>query len=1044
MTALARLSLANRALVGLATLITVVAGLLATTSLRQELIPELELPIVAVVAPFPGASPEIVEAQVTAPIEAAASGLPGLETVESTASGGLSVTTIELAYGTDIPGAQDELTQAIAGLAGRFPEGVDPQVITGSIDDFPVVQLAASGGAGETDLLAALQREVVPALQGVEGVRDVSLSGVRPEVVTVVPDQVALAAAGLAPDAIAGVLAASGTVVPAGQVTTGGQSLSVQVGQPLDLNALRQLPLPGPAQVSLGDVATVELALEEPTSFSRADGETSIGIAVTKTADGNTVDVSHAIEDLVPDLEAALGQDGAITVVFDQAPFIEQSIEDLTTEGLLGLGFAVLVILVFLLSVRLTLVTAVSIPLSLLIALIGLNVGGYSLNILTLGALTVAVGRVVDDSIVVIENIKRHLSYGEPRGRAILDAVREVAGAITASTLTTVAVFLPIGIVGGQAGELFRPFAVTVALALGASLLVSLTIVPVLASWFVRGPAPAADTARETDADAVRLAVEEKERSGWLQRGYLPILRTTIARPVTTLLLAGAVLAGTLALATQLQTQFIGAAGQNTLSITQELPAGTSLAVTDEAAGRIEGVLAADDAVASYQVTVGASGDSVAALLGGGGTNQATFAVTADDDADVAALTDRLRKRITDLGDVGEVVVSAGRGGAFTSQVEVVVQSSSGSAEDLAQAAEAVTDALREAPGATDVSNNLSSALPTLQVQVDRGAAAAAGLTEAQIGQTVAGVLRGAPAGSITTGQGRIDVVIDSGAAPTTVEELRALALPGPAGPVRLDDVADVVETSVPASVSRQDGQRSATITATPADEDLGALTADLQAALDDLDLPDGTTARIGGVSADQEEAFADLGMALLAAVAIVYLVMVATFRSLLQPLILLVSVPFAATGAIGMLLLTGTPLGVPSLIGMLMLVGIVVTNAIVLIDLVNQYRRQDLGVTDSVLEGGRHRLRPIVMTALATVFALVPMALGLTGGSVFISQPLALVVIGGLISSTILTLVLVPVLYVLLERLSTRMRRRLAPETAPPAPLEEPTGARA
>jgi HAE1 family hydrophobic/amphiphilic exporter-1 len=287
-------------------------------------------------------------------------------------------------------------------------------------------------------------------------------------------------------------------------------------------------------------------------------------------------------------------------------------------------------------------------------------------------------------------------------------------------------------------------------------------------------------------------------------------------------------------------------------------------------------------------------------------------------------------------------------------------------------------------------------------------------------------------------------VVLDSGAAPATVEELRALVLPGTAGPVPLGDVAEVVETSVQASVSRQDGERSATITATPADEDLGALTADLQAALDDLALPEGTTAEIGGVSADQEEAFADLGLALIAAIAIVYLIMVATFRSLLQPLILLVSVPFAATGAIGMLLVTGTPLGVPSLIGMLMLVGIVVTNAIVLIDLVNQYRRQGLGVTESVLEGGRHRLRPIVMTALATVFALVPMALGFTGGSVFISQPLALVVIGGLISSTVLTLVLVPVLYVLLERASARVRRRPPPEPVPAAQFEEPSGARA
>jgi HAE1 family hydrophobic/amphiphilic exporter-1 len=647
-----------------------------------------------------------------------------------------------------------------------------------------------------------------------------------------------------------------------------------------------------------------------------------------------------------------------------------------------------------------------------LVTFVGLYVGGYSLNILTLGALTVAIGRVVDDSIVVIENIKRHLSYGEPKTAAIFTATSEVATAITSSTLATVAVFLPVAIVGGQVGELFRPFAVTVTIALLASLLVSLTIVPVLASAFLRSPTG------DVDADAVRAEADVAERRSRLQRVYLPVLRGAIAHPVVTVAVAVAVLVGTGAMAPLLKTSFLGDSGQNTLTVTQSLAPGASLTAQDEAARRVEGALRAVDGVETVQTTVG-SGEGFAAFSGAG--SDATFAVTTDPDADQEALAGTVRDELDGLDDVGTVTVSAGSTG-FASAVEVVVTAPADDALD--RAAQQVLTAVEGLDGVSDVTSNAAAVQPTVQVTVDRPAAAAVGLSESAVAQVLAGSIRPVPVGQVALADGTLDVVLSAGSQPADVDALRATPIASALGVVPLAQIAAVDEVEVPTTVTRVDGARSVTVSASPVGDDLGTLTETLRAQVEALDLPPGAQAEIGGVSADQEEAFGQLGLALLVAIAIVYLVMVATFRSLVQPLILLVSIPFAATGAIGLLLVTGVPLGVAALIGMLMLIGIVVTNAIVLIDLVNQYRQAGSTPREAVLEGARQRLRPILMTAAATILALTPMAFGLTGGGAFISQPLAIVVIGGLVSSTLLTLVLVPVLYLTVERLRGHRRR--------------------
>ncbi|SCE95314.1 hydrophobic/amphiphilic exporter-1, HAE1 family [Micromonospora coriariae] len=1053
MSLLARFSLANRGLVALIAVVTTVFGAFAVPSLKQQLLPSLEFPAAFIVAAYPGAGPEIVESQVTEPIENALQGIPGLDQVTSTSREGAATVQVLYEFGTDLDDVVNKMQTALSRIDAQLPESVDPQVIAGSTDDLPAVVLAATGAADERALAEKLRATVVPELEGIEGVRTVEVTGTRDDVVVVTPDPAKLAAAKLQPTVIGAALKTNGVSVPAGAVTDGGLALPVQVGTPVaTLADLRGIVVaPGAAPVRLGDVATVEQQLAPATAITRTNGKDSLGIAVTAAPDGNAVEISHEIRDRLADLKDASGSE--LTVVFDQAPFVEKSIESLTTEGLLGLLMAVIVILVFLLSVRSTVVTAVSIPLSVLVALIALWIGDYSLNLLTLGALTIAVGRVVDDSIVVLENIKRHLEYGEEKRHAIITGVREVAGAVTASTLTTVAVFAPIALVGGFVGQLFAPFAITVTVALLASLLVSLTVIPVLAYWFLkpRGGTP--------DDEAVRRGAEEKELRSPLQRAYLPVIGFATRKRATRWITVGLgllVLFGTFGLAQKLETNFLDDSGQDTLSFRQELPAGSGLAATDAAAKQVETVLGRTDGVETYQVTAG-GGDNPWA--GGGGNNVASWSVALDGDTDAKQMREVLRREFDTLGTgLGEISFGGGQD-ASTSQLEVIVQASD--PEVLTRAAEAARTALAGVPDVEDVTTSLADQVPRVDVTVDRVAAGRVGLTEAAVGQLVSQAFRGAPLGQVTLDGQQQNVVLRLGARPpVSVEELRAL----PVGPVKLGDIAAVTQGEGPQQVTRIDGERSVSVTGTATGSNLGATSQELQKRLDAIDVP-GASLTIGGVSADQADAFGDLGLAVLAAIAIVFLIMVATFRSLTQALILLISIPFASTGAIGLLLITGTPLGVPALIGVLMLVGIVVTNAIVLLDLINQYRAQGMGVRDAVVEGGRRRLRPILMTAVATIFALLPMALGLTGEGGFISQPLAVVVIGGLLSSTLLTLILVPTLYTMVEhtkeslreRRSRRRRRRSAgdravtgqtdpetPEPASPNKVAVPSGASA
>jgi multidrug efflux pump subunit AcrB len=1216
-TSLTRLSLANRMIVGLATLAIIVFGVLATLGLKQELLPSIQVPTAIVTANYPGVSPQIIADDVSTPLERALSGVSGVTKVQSTSSNGIATITVEWEYGLDPDKVVADVRNAVDGIKPTLPDEVETDVITGRTDDIPVLLLAVASDASLDEASRRVENIAVPELSGIDGVRSVTVTGQNTTQLLVTLRPPDLRKQDVTAQAVTQVVQGQATITPAGSSFDKNLELAVEVGT--SANTVKQfqavqVPTPdGP--VPLSAVADVKVDSIESTSIARADGRPALSVAVLKDVDADAVEISHAVAATIPSLEQKLGNNTTVTTIFDQAPLIEQSIHDLAVEGLLGLAFAVLVILLFLFSLRATLITAISIPLSLLIAMIGLQLGDYSLNIFTLAALTVAVGRVVDDSIVVVENIKRRatghrtLTTGD-----VVASVKEVAGAVTASTLTTVTVFAPVAIVSGVVGELFRPFAITVAVALGASLLVSMTIVPVLAYWFLRGGMRGQELAAQSAGEQAVAATEaethtpEETKVTRLQRGYLPILRFGLRQPFITLGIALLVFVGTLGAATLLKTDFIGSVtDQTTLAVHQKLPPGTRLSTTSTAAEQVENILDADPQVKSYLVTIGGS------LVPGAtpSTNTAEFTVLLVDGARADTLRPQLQQQMAELDEsAGEVTVTTTNNESTTNDLTVTV--SSENTASLQTGAKRVEQELETIAGLTNIRSNLEEQRKVLKVTPDKKKAASQGFTQGDIGQAISNALRGTRVGSVTLAGEQRDIFVHSQAAdesspsdignlelsvsqlqqqnaqkkasdkladkqkaftdeqqriaddatsdqndelrkqlseleqnrsdsldqlsqtqrqladtraqlarlkanpprppqpnpsttpvPVTSDQLaqqlrlqqwsqqvaqltaavtqtekgidqieasidqidesikqvdkqqdaadqqaqqtaeqRAKqeklqdeqeALPDVrAKPVKVKDVAKVQEVLAPTTVTQIEGTPSVTITATPEASDLGALTATIQSRLDSItDLPPGVTATLGGAAENQREAFTQLGLAMLVAIALVFMIMVGTFRSLVQPLILMVSIPFAATGAVAGLLITDTALGVPAMVGLLMLIGIVVTNAIVLIDLINQYRGRGEDLRSAIIDGARLRLRPIIMTACATIFALIPMALGFTGGGAFISGPLAIVVIGGLVSSTVLTLLLVPVLYSVVERRSERRRLRNAERAA-------------
>ncbi|MBI4312737.1 MAG: efflux RND transporter permease subunit [Chloroflexi bacterium] len=675
------------------------------------------------------------------------------------------------------------------------------------------------------------------------------------------------------------------------------------------LPALRAVPGVGGADVPLGAEAGL--------SIIRTNGSPSLSIGILKTPDANTVEVSHAVGEALEALKPAVPADVQFIELFDQAPGIEDSINELKQEVLLGAILAVLVIFAFLLSVRPTLVTSTSIPVSILAALIVMHWQGMSLNILTLGGLAIAVGRVVDDSIVVMENIFRHIQQGEDRRTAAFNATREVASPVTASTLTTIAVFAPLGFIGGFIGVVFLPFALTITFALLASLVVALTVVPVLASLLL---APSNG---------------RRQRGSSLERLYAAIIRWSLQHKLRTLAIAAALFVASVGLVAFIPVSFLPSSGQVLVNAQIAVPGAASQQEVLDQLAQAEVALSkmrSDGVIEAFQSTVGNTGQFGAAQA----NNSASLVIQLPEDADASQVTETLKRDLPGPGRTVAVSTSSDSG-PQSNNLELTLLG--GDYAVLTEAANKVTLELQKMPGLTDLRNDAAIA-----------------------GQT-----------------------------------------PG----------ADGLLT-----INRVDGRRAVTISGAITDRNTGKAQRDVRQTIDRVGLPPGVEVSTGGVFASINEAFSQMAVAMLLGLALVYLVMVVTQRSLVTPFVIVFSLPLASIGALGGLFITQRTLGLPALIGILMLIGLVVTNAIVLIAFVEDLRRRGISASEALVQGGRTRLRPILMTALTTIFVLLPLALGLGGrGSGIIGAELATVVIGGLMTATFLTLVVIPIVYSYLRR---------------------------
>ena len=991
------------------------AAIWGTFQLKTELIPDIDLPFTSVMTVYLDASPEEVVSEVTVPVEDVLwerfkGG--GLKHVSSTSASGISFVMATFKYGTDMDNTNSAIGEAIAGL--DLPDKVlqledNPQILPIDLSQMPLVILSLSGDYSQYELKNVAEADFLPVLAQVEGVFSAEVQGGDKERVLISPVPQQLVTSNVSMYQIVALLT---------------------MGEHYDsLEAIENAPM-SVDSVVLGDIANVSLGPAPNTVITRTDGEASVAIFVMKEGDANTVEVANAVMEKAQEIEANLDGDFKLVPLLDQSEFIEDSISQLLLMAIIGGILAIFIVFLFLWAFRASLVTAMSIPLSVLIGFLVMHFSGITINLLTLSAMAIAVGRLIDNSIVVTEIIYRRMNDGEGWREAAIGGAKEVAAPITSATLATVAIFLPLAFVGGIVGELFVPFALTITFALIASLLVALIVVPAFSKWFVGTSGAKGDEVRA------------RPRANWYQRVYVSVLKWALGHRAITLVITFILFIGSLGLLPVIGTSFIPSMGEPMLMVEIELPPGTELQATSDVVAQVESVI--DNEVQDmkyYWSTIGTSASLMGAMstAEGGGDNTAEISVMLEPNADMErehlALDEGLNYLRDSIGfdfiDVltGEAA-SAGPMGTAGLDLSVVGESR----DEVNLAAELLYERLSDVEGISNLETQLSRVLPTLDIDLDLSKAIAMGLSDGQLleVQQEMHLLR--------TGSSLNDVVVGTGSESYGVtlkgisrelyaaENPEALTKALPIGypvSVTLGDIADIALVQSPTHISHYDLQFSASVEGTVDEKDMGAVNRRVDDVIDEVLASPGLEdvgVKMGGMFEEMASGFSSMGIAIIIAIFIAFLILVISMRSVLNPLIIMVSLPLASIGAILGLLIAGYPLGMSGMMGVLMLVGIVLTNAIVLIALVVQLRKRGMSTYDALIEGGQTRLRPILMTALTTMIAMVPLAVGVGAGTLLAAE-LAVVVIGGLFSSTLLTLLVIPVLYSLADGLRSRSR---------------------
>lgn len=1032
MSFLTGLALRRRSVTMLVIVLVLVAGVVTYRSLQRELFPDIEFPNITIVTIFPNANPETIEREITEPIEEAIDGIQGLKQIQSTSSENTSVVLLTFEFGEDMDEAERTVESNINGI--NFPDNVDsPLVSRINNNTFPVLQLSILGDRDIPSLQRIVDDVIVPQIDRIDGVAEVTVLGELDERVNVIVDTDKLADLGLTMLQVSTAIRENNTSFPGGDIDQGGKNFPIRATHEFgSLDDIRNLTIGfegipafgvvpvagrrGDRPVLLKDVAEVELGTAQATSISRTNGKPSLGVVVLKDPDANTVDVTEqalaALDQLV-----GLPPDVEILILQNDGPEVEEQLSGLLREGMLGFFFALSAVFIFLINTRPTLlrglaitlrptaIIGVSIPLSIMAGILVMGAADLSLNFMSLSGLAIAVGRVVDDSIVVLENMYRHMQRGEDRFQAALVGTREVGAAIVSSTLSTVVVFIPLAFIPGLVGEFFTPFAMSVSFALLASTLVALTAVPVLGVLLMR----------EGDFPA-QSALGDDIQDTFLQRVYTPVLVWSLGHKILTLAGALGVVAASLALLLVIPVTFFPAGAPQFLTIDIELPVGSSISRTFTEVAKVEAVLERfrqAGHIEVYQGTLGSASDQFGQAVGGGAFHQTGYFAKLPDGVPLD-IADQIRAAMPVSDDVS-ILVAEISGGPPSDALEITVVGSNFTA--ISATAKELVEKLSAIDGVINISSDVSEARDELTINVDPHAAAEYGLTTAAVGRQINQFIVGAKVSEVDLQDLTLDIVVMGQPEDADdIEELKNLEIEGPLGRVKLGSISDISIEQGPVSISRFDLERSATISGEITAEDTRAVGVAVERVIASLDLPAGVGVETGGIFEQINEGFQDVFTAMLIGVILVYLVMVASLGSLRDPLIVVLSLPLAIVGALVALAVTDKTLSLSALMGLLLLIGVVVTNAIVLITFVEQLRQSGLGVYDALIEGGRTRVRPILMTAFTTTFALFPLAVSSGREGDIIGAELATVVIGGLVSSTFLTLVAVPVIYTIMH----------------------------
>ncbi|HOX42899.1 MAG TPA: efflux RND transporter permease subunit [Myxococcota bacterium] len=1013
---------------------------LGVTSLRRipvDLFPTFSMPMVIVGVVYPGAGPKDVESSITYPLERVLTSVPNVNYVESTSRQGIAVLRVFFDWEADVDVGASDCVQKIQQVMSSLPPGTQqPFVVKMDMSNMAVLSLALSGGLDDRGLYDLAYNVLMPQLERIQGVSTVSISGGRIRQINVLAEREALAARGLSAGDLVSAIGSANFLMPSGNLRVAEVDYNLFTATQIDeVQRLGDVPVRVGGQdaypVLVRDVATLEDGGENVTNVVRINGKRGVGLYVRKQPGANTVEVVDRLLAALPGL-TGLPAGVSLEPVFDQSLYIRNSIGSLTDEALLGAGLSILIIFLFLRMVRSTLVIALSIPLSILTTFLLLYfLGGQTLNTFTLGGLALGVGRLLDDSIVVLENIYRHRARGEPAEQASLEGAREVAMPVLASTIATIVVFFPVVFLAGIAKALFIPLTLAIVFSLAASYFVSMTVIPVLCVRFLPPP-------REPRRDAPTRG--ERFMARWaglitgLEQLYRWLLTVALGHRAVVIALILLGLGGAAALAPRLGTEFYPATDESQLRVVVRAPVGTRVertaALTRNLQAVVRETLGADN-ILSLMADVGARQSG-----GGGMFSQNTGPHSAQLRIQLVPPTrrpftdiqaaDKLRRVLGDKLPGVRVFIDTGgivqRILSFGSEQPIDVEILGYDLEAARGYAAQILAAVESTPGATDVRLSREEDYPELDILVDREKAGRLGLTTRDVAQTALTSVSGnLNSPSIytdpITGKEYQIIVRFREADRQTLADLEDVPLVGRGGNlVSLRSVADVVPGAGPVQVDRKYQQRIIHVTANVKDRPLGDVAGEIERKLADLPRPPGFDVRLGGQTAQQKESFESLAGALLLALMLVYMTMASQFRSLLDPFIVMFSVPLGVIGVVLALWLTDTSINIMSAMGVIMMVGIVLSNGILLVEFANVRRRQGLDRREAILEAGTVRLRPILMTVLTTLLGLLPMAIGIGEGSES-NVPLARAVVGGLIVSTFFTLILIPILYTLFHR---------------------------